>query len=183
MSDKHLIIVTGPVGGGKSTTAARVAVFLREFQLATAVIDSDVVYSMARQHPDFGDQNIWSATRRATAALVESFYASGLNAVVVDGAFWSEQDYFELKLHLVSEVQETFVTLMVSDHEALRRAQNDPDPNRIASRLPAVQLSLYAAFRAGLPFLEKISKVIQTDHEPSEVAAKQIAEMVVANLK
>ena len=183
MSDKHLIIVTGPVGGGKSTTAALVAVRLRDLDLSTAVIDSDVVYSMARQQSDFGDQNIWSASRRATAALVESFYASGLNAVVVDGAFWSEQDYFELKLHLISEVRETFVTLMVSDHEALRRAQTDPDPNRGVSRLPEVQVSLYAAFRAGLPFLEKISKVIHTDKKPTEIVARQIAEMVVTNLK
>jgi shikimate kinase len=175
--------VTGPVGGGKSTTAAHVAVCLREFQLAAAVIDSDVVYLMARQHPDFGDQNIWKATRHATAALVESFFASGLNAVVVDGAFWSEQDYFELKSHLVSEVQETFVTLMVSEHETLRRAQTDPDPNRVASRLAEVQVALYAAFRAGLPFLEKISKVIQTDHEPTESVAKQIAQLVIATLK
>jgi shikimate kinase len=183
LSDKHLIIVTGPVGGGKSTTAAHVAIYLREFQLATAVIDSDVVYSMVRQHPDFGDQNIWSATRRATAALVESFYASGLNAVVVDGAFWSEREYSELKSHFVSEVQETFVTLMVSDHEALRRAQTDSDPNRGVSRLPEVQVSLYAAFSAGLAFLEQNSKVIHTDHEQSEAVAKQIAQMVIAKLK
>ena len=183
MSDKHLIIVTGPVGGGKSTTAHCVAICLREFQLATAVIDSDIVYLMARQEPDFGDQNIWKATRRATAALVESFYASGLDAVVVDGAFWSEREYSELKSHLVSEVQETFVTLMVSDHEALRRAQTDPDPNRGASRLPEVQVSLYAGFSAGLAFLEQNSKVIHTDHERTEAVAKQIAEMVVAKLK
>lgn len=171
-------MITGPVGGGKSTVSRRLADYLRAAEIETAVIDLDLVYCMARQEPNFADRKIWKTARRAAGTLVESFYASGLGAVIVEGGFRSSEEYGELREHVVSDVQETFVTLLVSEHGALRRAQDDPDPSRGVSRLPEVQAALYAEFRAALPYLERASKVFGADSESAEEVAKQISELV-----
>ena len=54
MSTKSLVVITGPVGGGKSTTAVVLASQLRERGLTVAVVDLDDVYLMAsqRQRPN-----------------------------------------------------------------------------------------------------------------------------------
>lgn len=51
LTTRLLIVVTGPVGGGKSTVAAA--------HRPTAVIDLDLVYLMARQGEDYGEAATW----------------------------------------------------------------------------------------------------------------------------
>lgn len=138
---------------------------------------------MARQRDGFSDLNIWKTARRGAAALAESFYASGLGAVVVEGGFLSESEYSELTQHVVSDAQETFVTLLVSPAEALRRAQEDPDPGRVVSRHPEVQKILYAEFRSALPFLTTSSIVLPADEATPEELARSISEIVLAGVE
>ena len=68
MSNQHLIVITGPVGGGKSTTSVALAACLRSRGLRTAVVDLDDVYCMALQGNDFAEEDTWSAARRACGA-------------------------------------------------------------------------------------------------------------------
>lgn len=180
MPDKHLIIITGPVGGGKSTVARHLADLLQLAGMKTAVIDLDELYCMARQQPGFGDRSVWKTARRGAADLIESFYASGMCASIIEGGFLTELEYMELRGHIVSEVRETFVTLLVSEEEALRRAQADPDPGRVASRRPEIQALLYAEFQAALPFLIDSSKVIAADIAKPEQLAHTIHKLALS---
>jgi shikimate kinase len=173
-----LLIVTGPVGGGKSTTSQQVARVLQSKDVSTAVIDLDEVYCMARQQPGFDDRQMWTTARHAAAALTESFFASGLRAVIVEGGFLSALEYSELRRYITSEVDEFFFTLFTSPSTALHRAQADPNPDRVMSRLPEVQRALYAEFSEALPFLRDASTVIEADLVNPEFLAEIMAKTI-----
>jgi shikimate kinase len=177
--NKTLVVITGPVGAGKSTTSQAVARALQSRNLSTAVIDLDEVYCMARQQADFNDREIWTTARRAAAALTESFFASGLQAVIVEGGFLSVLEFAELRQDVNSEVNEFFFTLFTSAPTALNRAQEDPNPGRVVSRLPEVQASLYAEFAEALVFLREASVIIEADSSHPEVLAEIMTERIL----
>ncbi len=173
------MIITGPVGAGKSTTAQAVARGLQSRNVSTAVIDLDEVYCMARQQADFNDREMWATARRAAAALTESFYASGLQAVIVEGGFLSILEFAGLRQHVTTEVNEFFFTLFTSAPTALHRAQTDPNPGRVVSRLPEVQTDLYAEFSEALPFLREASVIIEADSRPAELLAEIMVQKIL----
>ena len=173
------MVITGPVAAGKSTVAQALARALQRNSIRTAVIDLDEVYCMARQQADFNDRAMWTTARRAAAALTESFYASGLQAVIVEGGFLSALELAELRQHVTSQVNEFFFTLFASAPTALHRAQTDPNPDRVVSRLPEVQADLYAEFAEALPFLREFSVVIEADPRQPEVLAEIMLESIL----
>jgi len=181
MVERRLIILTGPVGGGKSTVARALARQLRASGLQTAVLDLDLLYCMARQSDGFDDRPIWTTARRGAAALADSFYRSGMSVVIVEGSFLDSQDLRELREALTSGVNETFIALQVSATAALWRAQGDPDPSRVVSRDAGVQKVLYAEFEKALPFLRSVSRMLAADEASPEELARSICESVLAD--
>ena len=63
--------------------------------------------------------------RRGAAALADVFFASKTDVVIVEGSFFIADEYSELSEPLVSEVEERFVTLVVSFEEVWRRVRGD----------------------------------------------------------
>jgi shikimate kinase len=177
--NKTLVVITGPVGAGKSTTSQAIARVLQSRNVSTAVIDLDEIYCMARQQANFDDQEMWVTARRAAAALTESFYASGLQAVIVEGGFLSALEFAELRQYVTTEVNEFFFTVFTSASTALHRAQTDPSPGRVISRLPDVQANLYAEFTERLPFLRAASVIIEADSRSAEVLAEIMTERIL----
>ena len=102
MADRILLIVTGPVGGGKSTVSMATADCFRELGRATAVVDLDLVYCMARQVAGFGEDNTWTTARRGAAALADAFFAEGMDVVVIDGEFFAQRDLDALRNSLTN---------------------------------------------------------------------------------
>src|SRR5688572_7013385 len=94
--ERQLIVVTGPVGGGKSTTAIALAACLRRKDASIAVIDLDQIYCMARQRDGFDEPRIWIAARRAAATLANSFFDSGMDVVIIDGEFFTDDERRQL---------------------------------------------------------------------------------------
>jgi thymidylate kinase len=181
LAERLLVLLTGPVGGGKSTVALALADHLRQSGRASAVIDLDLVYCMARQADGFGEANTWQTARRGAAALADAFFAGGLEVVVVEGGFFSEEECKGLRDHLASSVRERVVTLDVSYGEALRRAQGDPDPTRVGTRDPQVLQRHHTQFVSALPFLNASSLVVEADRLTPQELARLIAETVLAD--
>jgi shikimate kinase len=177
--NKTLVVITGPVGAGKSTTSQALARALQSRSVSTAVIDLDEVYCMARQQADFNDREMWTTARRAAAALTESFFASGLDTVIVEGGFLSPLEHQELRQHVTTEVNEFFFTLLTSASTALHRAQTDPNPGRVVSRLTEVQANLYAEFAEALPFLREASMVIEANSMHPELLAETMTQKIL----
>jgi shikimate kinase len=164
-----LIVITGPVGGGKSTVALAVADRLRQTGRTAAVIDLDLVYCMARQVDGYGELDMWAAARHGAAALADAFFADGMCAVIVEGEFFSHDELDALRGRLATAARCRFVTLVVSYETALRHVAGDP--SRGMSRDPEFLRRLHAQFEKALPFLEEASLLIQADRPtPSELA-------------
>lgn len=171
MSERLLVVLTGPVGGGKSTVALALATQLRACGHPTAVIDLDLVYCMARQRDGFADEDTWRTARRGAAVLADAFFDSGARVVVVEGGFFTQEECDGLCDHIASSVRLRLVTLVVSFEQALHRAQSDPDPGRTVSRDTEVLRLLHGKFAEALPFLRANSLVVDADRlSPGELA-------------
>jgi len=167
-------VLTGAVGAGKSTTALALAVHLRGLGRTAAAIDLDQVYCMVRQGEGFDDLESWNAARRATAALADSFFNSGMNVVIVEGEFFAPGDRSQLHDSLGSEVEKMHFALLVSYDEALRRARGDS--TRGKSQDPKFLKQLHDNFVKALPYLESASVVVPADSRTPEEIATLIVE-------
>ena len=134
MFERLLVVLTGPVGGGKSAVALALATRLRASGHPTAVIDLDLVYCMARQRDGFADEETWRTARRGAAVLADEFFDSGAKVVVVEGGFFTQEECDGLCDHIASGRRLRLVTLNVSFERALHRAQSDPNMGSLPRR-------------------------------------------------
>jgi hypothetical protein len=162
------------VGGGKSTTALALADHLRRLGQSVAVIDLDQVYCMVRQLEGFNEPAGWDAARRGAAALADSFFASGLGVVVVEGEFFTPDEFRQLHDRLDSKPRRFCFTLVVSYGQALQRVEGDR--TRGASRDPEFLKQMHNKFAKALPYLETVSVLAQADHPSAEEVAALIAD-------
>lgn len=170
-SDKLVVLLTGPVGGGKTAAAEALAETLRNAGRRAAFIDLDLVYCMARQSDGFADEDVWRTARRGAAALADRFFEDGLDAVIVEGSFHNEQECGDVRAHLRCNAQTKVVALNVSYPETARRVEADPATDRIVSRDPHVLRYLHAQFVNALPFLETAGLVVHSDSlTPAQIA-------------
>lgn len=163
MHPPTLVLLAGPVGAGKSSTAVVLAAHLRAGGRPAAVIDLDVVYGMARQREGFDDEQIWTLARRSAAALAEQFFDGGIAVTVIEGGFYTPTERNDVLDALRAEVRVIPVTLHVSFNGVLRRVQADPDPGRVASRNPTVLRWLHDQYERALPYLRANSAVVDAD--------------------
>ena len=128
-----LIVINGPIAAGKSTVAQALGRQLRQNGHPTAVVDLDELYLMMNAKP-MSDSRTWHRARRAAAALTDCFLSSGIEIVVVEGAFWDESERAPFLDALTWSGSPLFVTLLVSHDVAYRRVQGDS--GRSPSRSP-----------------------------------------------
>ncbi len=176
LHDQALIILTGPVGGGKSTTTFAIAERLRSHGVGTASIDLDQIYCMARQRDGFSDEEVWNVARRGAAALSDVFFSTVADVVIVEGGFYSADEIGALANYIAADVRLTVFTLRVSFDCALERVAADPDPARVASRNPEILRWLHDQFVAALPYLNMHSTVVEANLESIDSVAAQIAD-------
>lgn len=175
-NERHLIVITGPVGAGKSTTSLALAQALRRPDVAVAVIDLDQMYGFVRQQAGYGEQTAWMRARQGAAALADCWFATEMAVVIVDGEFFNAEELDALLAPLQSPVAYAFFTLRLTYESALARVQGDP--SRGDSKNPAFLKWLHTQFTQALPFLEEKSIVIDTDALTMEqVVARLIAAM------
>jgi adenylylsulfate kinase-like enzyme len=141
-----LLVVSGPIGSGKTSVTEAVAAACRERGHTAAVIDLDVVYEMLDHRYPWADPAVWQRARRLIGGMAEACFAAGVDVVALEGAFFTGADRADLRQHLTSGVEPRFVTLRVGLDEALRRVQRDP--NRRLSRNPEVLARAHREFDA-----------------------------------
>jgi len=178
LTERMLMVVTGPVGGGKSTVALVLADLFRESGRAAAVIDLDLVYCMARQVEGFGEANAWTTARRGAAALADAFFAEGMEVVIVEGEFFTQGELDALRSNFATTVEYRFVTLVVSLEEALGRVSGDL--SRGMSRDPQFLKRLHSQFVAALPFLRASSLLVEADQQTPRELAELIRNTVLS---
>jgi shikimate kinase len=181
MKENTMVVITGPLAGGKSTTAVALGKCLRRNGKRTAVVDLDDMYLMSKQKDDgkWNEPEVWSAARRGCGALAESFYSSSYDIVVVEGGdFKTSEELRELRSCLQLDVDVKHFTLVVSWEVSFWRAQGDPH-RHIADT--AGYKKLHDHFISRLPFLRGVSDCIDADDlNPDQVVA-YIAQKVLGS--
>lgn len=168
---RRLIIMTGPVGAGKSTTSLALARALRRPDRAVAVIDLDQVYSFVRQQDGYGEPMAWARARQGAAALATACFATGMSVVIVDGEFFTHEELDAVTAPMDATIECWFFTLRLSYQRALTRVQGDP--LRGASKDAVFLQSLHAHFAQALTFLQAKSMVVDIEHlAPDEVVGR-----------
>ena len=160
-----LIVINGPIAAGKSTVAQALGRQLRNAGRATAVVDLDELYLMMSAKP-MGDPQVWRRARRAAAALTDCFFASGIQVVVVEGAFWDESERAPFVDALTWRGRPLFVTLLVSHDVAYHRVQGDS--GRSLSRSPDFLRRNNEDFAARLDPLRATDLVLDSDVQPPQ---------------
>ena len=155
-----LIVINGPIAAGKSTVAQALGRQFRNAGRATAAVDLDELYLMMSAKP-MGDPRVWRRARRAAAALTDCFFASGIQIVVVEGAFWDESERAPFVDALRWRGSPLFVTLLVSYDVAYRRVQGDSE--RSLSRSPDFLRRNNEEFAARLDRLRATDLVLDSD--------------------
>jgi shikimate kinase len=173
-----LVVLTGPVGVGKSTSANAAARDLRASGLSVACLDLDQLYCMVRQRDGFDDQATWRAARQTAAVLTDHFLQRVASVVIVEGGFLVEAEQRELIDGLQSQPRTLFITLHASFDTVHTRVLADTDPGRVASKVPAFLRHLYTEYEAALPFLRDATTCIQVDHWDVEQVGKQIGALI-----
>ena len=173
------MLLTGPVGAGKSTVAVVLGSQLREVGCAAAVIDLDEVYCMARQGDGFGDGDTWRLARCGAAALADSLFSNGMDAVIVEGGFFDEEECAELTKRVAATSRVILVALEVSFDRVWDRVCADPSPGRVASRDALFLRQLHTDFVRALPYLSSAGMCFDGNERGPEELAGAIASAVL----
>ncbi len=175
---RTLVVLTGPVGVGKSASANVAVRDLRASGVSVACLDLDQLYCIVRQRDGFDDQVTWRDARQTAAVLSEHFFARLASIVIVEGGFLTEAEQRELIDGLQSQPHTLFVTLHASFDTVHTRVMADIDPHRVASKVPAILKQLYTEYEAALPFLRVATTCIDVENLDVEQVGKRIAELV-----
>jgi shikimate kinase len=171
-----LIIITGPVGAGKSTIGLVLARSLQRPDFAVAVIDLDQMYGFVRQQEGYDDPVAWARARHGAAALASCLFTTRMSAVIVEGEFFTAQELGAVTTAVEANVMCCFFTLKVSYERALERVQGDP--SRGASKDPVFLKWLHKNFAQALPFLEAKSVVVNTDELTQDQVVARLAALI-----
>jgi predicted kinase len=168
-----LIVISGPIASGKSTTARLLARELGRSGTTAATIDLDVVCDML-EHKTAGERDAanWIHARRAAAHLARGFLADGVVVVIVEGDFLRANDRAAF-LEMVQSAKPRFVTLRISFETALRRVQTDP--TRTLSRDPAFLRRHYEESEAALLDAPGTDLMLDTESLTADEAVGTIA--------
>lgn len=170
---QRFVVITGPVGGGKSTVAVELAAQMKATSCRVAVIDLDVVYGMVRQKGGFGELEVWAVARRTSAALSASVFAQGYDCVILEGEFFSPEHFAPVQGDLPNLPRPTVFALHVTYAEALRRV--GLDASRGASKDPVLLRQFHDAFLEALPFLKQETEIVDAESKTALQVAEQIA--------
>jgi len=174
-----LIVITGPVGGGKSSTAQALSRVLQGNSLV-AVIDLDHVYGFARQADEPDDDVAWQRARRGAAGLAMAFFDAGLSMVIVEGEFFTAEELNALLASIPASVARRVITLQVSYTQMWARVQGDP--SRDMSKNPTFLQAMSVKFEEALPFLRQVSTVIDADTPTRNDVVRQLVGIVASKV-
>jgi hypothetical protein len=175
-SERVLIVITGPVGGGKSSTALALSRCLQQDNRLVAAIDLDRLEGFVRQTNEPDDDTAWQRARRGAAGLAMSLFDAGMSVVIVEGEFFTTEELNALLESIPASIPSQVFTLEVSYARMCARVQNDP--TRGMSKNPAFLRAMSVKFGQALPLLRQASTCIDADTLTLDDVVRQLVGLV-----
>ncbi|HEY8591127.1 MAG TPA: hypothetical protein VIL55_16390 [Naasia sp.] len=120
----RLVVITGPIGAGKSTVSSLLAERLLGDGLTVVVADVDDVAAMAHT-PAGGEPATWEAAHRAHSALVRHWLTEGVDVVIAHGPIYTAMETAALLDGLPPATDVLKVLVSVDYDVALHRVAAD----------------------------------------------------------
>ena len=175
---RRLVVIAGPIGSGKSTTADLLTRKLALVGLTTATVDLDDVAFMQRGGVTDVDE-FWRRGAVATAAIVRVWFHEGAEVVVAHGPFFESDGYSALLGLQERNVEVLHVLLRVSYGTALRRVSGDS--GRAASRDPEFLRQTHERFRELEAMLPAPDFVYETEVLDAEAISDDLVRAVTSS--
>jgi shikimate kinase len=147
----ELVVITGPIGSGKSSVAKMLAERFGESGLSAAVVDLDDIVATLHAPPE-NVEHSWDRARDVHGGLVGEWLSSDVDAVIVDGPFYSQSETAALMRCVPTGIAARRVMLLATYEAALERVAGDP--SRGVSKDPAILRLLYEEFTRELPNID-----------------------------
>jgi hypothetical protein len=187
-----LVVVTGPIGSGKSTVCALLADRLvaapwqadargttplhhRRGQVVVGV-DLDVVAEMVRAPGGLTDEH-WELAHHVHGSLVGAWLRSPVDLVLAHGPIYTRAENEALMATVPTGTSVLRVLLLVSF--ATARLRVSADPTRGLSRDPEFLRSTYDRFASIRPTIEPCDLTVDTEKVPAESIAAEIVELIL----
>lgn len=169
---RHLTLITGPIGAGKSTVADLLGLRLSALGRATAVVDLDHVVFMQRA-PELSDTE-WDRGRAVHAALVGSWLEAGIEEMVVHGPICTAEEQALLRSRVEADVEYNVALLAAPLDVTIERVLADQSRRPEAgSRVVTFLKSAHPRFEAASQDLTQARwRFDTTKVSPDEIAAR-----------
>jgi chloramphenicol 3-O-phosphotransferase len=175
-----LVVLSGPIGAGKSSVARALAKRLVRARTRAVAIDFDLIVDMVERSETFPGATIaWQSARRASAALADGFFDAGITTVIIEGDFWNPFARGDFEPHLRSSIEPKYVTLTVSYDTARARVLREIAGNPLVrpnSRDPVFHAQVIKAFSKRLLQLQATDLVLDTEDRTVDELAEEIAD-------
>jgi thymidylate kinase len=121
-----LIVITGPIGAGKSSVAQGLAKRFHSAGCSVACVDlDDVVETLSAPLQNF--ETSWRRARRVHGALIGAWLRSGIDAVIAHGPFYTAEERAALLAEVPQRQEQCCVMLLVPFEVAFERIKDDSD--------------------------------------------------------
>jgi hypothetical protein len=170
---QELIVLTGPIGAGKSTVAQLLARRCGASGQTAANVDLDDVAFM--QDGVHDPPELWRRGGIAHVALVRAWYEAGMDVVIAHGPFFETGAYPDLFAAAPAAARVRHVLLRASYDVALARVTRDPSrgPHAVSTR-PDFLRRTHDTFAAIVERLPPVDLTIDTDRRTAEAVADAI---------
>lgn len=139
----QLVVITGPIGSGKSTVADGLADHLQAVGRSAVSVDLDEVVSMLRAPLDRFERS-WQQARVVHGALVAAWLHAEVDVVIAHGPFYTDEETAALLDPVPPTIAPRRVMLLAPYETALARVA--VDARREASRDPNFLRSTHERF-------------------------------------
>ena len=175
----RLVVLSGPIGAGKSSVAELLARRVARAGRPAAVVDLDDIALMQRGHLDLSE--FWRRAGVAHLALVRSWFAAGTDVVIAHGPFFETSTHDELFTSAPPGGTTVHVMLRVSFEAAATRVATDSDRSEGAlSRDAEFLRSTHEAFTTLAARLPSFDLEFDTESRSAAEIADDLAEALLA---